>query len=216
MNIEPKIAAFASELTAIRRDIHAHPELAYQETRTSDIVARKLQEWGLEVTRGRQGHDERHRRAIRIRDDRALPALGLLLQRNQREVIGVHFGNEERHELLHSKVPRVADDEVSSGGKFPLDVTGNLRIQTGEHETRGAARSGGLDNHVVHFRRTRRGQPPGKIPVFLAFRPFARSEPGDAEPGMVGELHDELLADHAGRAENADVNSAGNHCVLHV
>jgi len=31
---------------------HAHPELAYQESRTSDIVASKLQEWGLEVTRG--------------------------------------------------------------------------------------------------------------------------------------------------------------------
>jgi len=41
-----------SEITSIRRDIHAHPELAYEENRTSDIVAAKLQEWGLEVTRG--------------------------------------------------------------------------------------------------------------------------------------------------------------------
>ena len=43
---------FLADITAIRRDIHAHPELAYQETRTSDIVAAKLAEWGLEVTRG--------------------------------------------------------------------------------------------------------------------------------------------------------------------
>ncbi|SKA40140.1 hippurate hydrolase [Enhydrobacter aerosaccus] len=41
-----------AEIAAIRRDIHAHPELAYEESRTSDIVAAKLEEWGLEVTRG--------------------------------------------------------------------------------------------------------------------------------------------------------------------
>jgi len=50
--IEPKIAAAADELTAIRRDIHAHPELGFEEERTSAIVAKKLKEWGLEVTTG--------------------------------------------------------------------------------------------------------------------------------------------------------------------
>lgn len=39
-------------ITAIRRDLHAHPELAYQEQRTADIVARHLAEWGIDVTRG--------------------------------------------------------------------------------------------------------------------------------------------------------------------
>ena len=43
---------FLAELTAIRRDIHAHPELAFDEYRTSDIVARELQRYGLEVHRG--------------------------------------------------------------------------------------------------------------------------------------------------------------------
>ena len=52
MKIEPKIAAAAAELTAIRRDIHAHPELGFEEERTSQIVARKLKEWGCEVTTG--------------------------------------------------------------------------------------------------------------------------------------------------------------------
>ena len=52
MNIEPKIAASSAELTKIRRDIHAHPELGFEERRTADIVAGKLTEWGLEVHRG--------------------------------------------------------------------------------------------------------------------------------------------------------------------
>jgi amidohydrolase len=41
-----------AELVSIRRDIHAHPELAYEEHRTSDLVARKLTDWGIEIHRG--------------------------------------------------------------------------------------------------------------------------------------------------------------------
>jgi amidohydrolase len=40
------------ELTAIRRDIHAHPEMGMEEVRTSALVAEKLREWGVEVTEG--------------------------------------------------------------------------------------------------------------------------------------------------------------------
>ena len=49
--IEP-IVAFNAEITALRREIHAHPELRYDEHRTSELVARKLTEWGIEVHRG--------------------------------------------------------------------------------------------------------------------------------------------------------------------
>jgi amidohydrolase len=52
MKIDPAIAAFASDLTAWRRDIHAHPELGFEEERTSAIVAGKLKEFGCEVTTG--------------------------------------------------------------------------------------------------------------------------------------------------------------------
>jgi hippurate hydrolase len=52
MTIDPAIAAFASDLTAWRRDIHAHPELGFEEERTSAIVAGKLREFGCEVTTG--------------------------------------------------------------------------------------------------------------------------------------------------------------------
>jgi amidohydrolase len=46
------IAAFHDDMTAWRRDIHAHPELGFEEQRTSDLVAQKLEEFGIEVTRG--------------------------------------------------------------------------------------------------------------------------------------------------------------------
>src|ERR1700744_3698794 len=44
--------AAQGELSAIRRDIHAHPEIGMNEFRTADLVARKLEEWGIEVHRG--------------------------------------------------------------------------------------------------------------------------------------------------------------------
>ena len=52
MKIDPAIAAFAADLTAWRRDIHAHPELGFEEERTSAIVAARLKEFGCEVTTG--------------------------------------------------------------------------------------------------------------------------------------------------------------------
>jgi metal-dependent amidase/aminoacylase/carboxypeptidase family protein len=50
-----RIDSFADELTAIRRDLHAHPEIGFEEVRTSGIVAEKLTSWGIEVHRGLGG-----------------------------------------------------------------------------------------------------------------------------------------------------------------
>src|ERR1700756_73338 len=50
-----RIEAFADDLTAIRRDLHAHPEIGFEEVRTSGIVADKLTQWGIEVHRGLGG-----------------------------------------------------------------------------------------------------------------------------------------------------------------
>ena len=54
MSINPieSIRPYHEDLIAIRRDIHAHPELGLEEHRTADLVARKLEEWGIEVHRG--------------------------------------------------------------------------------------------------------------------------------------------------------------------
>ncbi len=46
------IRGFHDELTAIRRDLHANPEIGLEEHRTAEIVAAKLAEWGIEVHRG--------------------------------------------------------------------------------------------------------------------------------------------------------------------
>ena len=40
------------ELTELRHDIHSHPELGFMEVRTSDLVAAKLEGWGIEIHRG--------------------------------------------------------------------------------------------------------------------------------------------------------------------
>jgi amidohydrolase len=50
-----RIEAYADELTAIRRDLHAYPEIGFEEIRTSGIVAEKLTQWGIEVHRGLGG-----------------------------------------------------------------------------------------------------------------------------------------------------------------
>ena len=49
--IEP-ILASAAEMAAIRRDLHAHPELCFEERRTADVVAHQLGEWGIPIHRG--------------------------------------------------------------------------------------------------------------------------------------------------------------------
>ncbi len=55
MPIPNRLAALAEEMQAWRHDFHAHPELGFQERRTSEIVARRLAEWGIEVHRGIAG-----------------------------------------------------------------------------------------------------------------------------------------------------------------
>ena len=55
MPIINRIADFHDEMTAWRRDLHAHPETAFEEVRTSDFVAGKLAEFGYDVHRGLAG-----------------------------------------------------------------------------------------------------------------------------------------------------------------
>ncbi|MBC7991737.1 MAG: amidohydrolase [Rhizobacter sp.] len=52
MQLIESILADAAAVTAIRRDIHAHPELCFEEKRTSDVIAKALTDWGIPIHRG--------------------------------------------------------------------------------------------------------------------------------------------------------------------
>ena len=52
MAVINRIAEFHEEIKGWRRDLHAHPETAFEELRTADFVAEKLAEFGIEVHRG--------------------------------------------------------------------------------------------------------------------------------------------------------------------
>jgi hippurate hydrolase len=52
MQLIESILADAAAVTAIRRDIHAHPELCFEEKRTSDLIAKALTDWGIPIHRG--------------------------------------------------------------------------------------------------------------------------------------------------------------------
>jgi amidohydrolase len=52
MKLIDPITQLPSELQQLRRDIHAHPELCFEEQRTADVIAAKLTEWGIPVVRG--------------------------------------------------------------------------------------------------------------------------------------------------------------------
>ena len=86
MPVNNRIADFHAEMTAWRRDLHEHPELAFEEVRTSGIVADKLHEFGCdEVVTGIaktgvvgviRGRNSGNGRAIGLRADMdALPIL---------------------------------------------------------------------------------------------------------------------------------------------
>ena len=52
MKLIDSILTQAASIAAVRRDIHAHPELCFKEVRTADVVADKLTEWGIPIHRG--------------------------------------------------------------------------------------------------------------------------------------------------------------------
>ncbi|MES2040146.1 MAG: M20 aminoacylase family protein [Pseudomonadota bacterium] len=55
MKLIDPIVQFQAEIQQIRRDIHAHPELCFEEHRTSEVVAQKLEAWGIPIIRGLAG-----------------------------------------------------------------------------------------------------------------------------------------------------------------
>ncbi len=90
MPIIPELRDDQDELRAIRRDIHAHPELAFAERRTADLVAAKLAEFGCDVERGLAGTGV----VGTIRRGSSPAAIGL---RADMDALPIHEMNEFAH-----------------------------------------------------------------------------------------------------------------------
>ena len=89
MPVYNRIAEFHADMIAWRRDIHAHPETAFEEHRTSDFVARRLEAFGIEVARGLAGTGV----VGTIRNGEG-PAIGL---RADMDALHVHEENDFAH-----------------------------------------------------------------------------------------------------------------------
>jgi len=120
--VDPQIAASLDKFVAIRRDLHRHPELSWQEKRTSERVARLLGEWGYEVTTGVGGPGvvatlRRGRgRALALRADMdALPI---------REATGLSYASERDGVMHacghdgHTSILLAAAERLARSGEF--------------------------------------------------------------------------------------------------
>ena len=91
------VKRFHEELTAFRRDIHAHPELGFEEHRTADAVARQLGALGIEMHRGLAGTGIVG--TIRGRQNRSGRAIGL---RADMDCLPIHEANTHAHRSTHA------------------------------------------------------------------------------------------------------------------
>ena len=83
------------EFVQLRRDIHRHPELGFQEFRTSELVAEKLAAWGYEVTRGLGGTGV----VGQLPRGRGARRLGL---RAEMDALPIHEANTLPHASIHA------------------------------------------------------------------------------------------------------------------
>src|SRR3972149_6302172 len=49
--VRPSVRKLSRDLVALRRDLHRHPELSWQEKRTQEVILDRLRAWGLEDAR---------------------------------------------------------------------------------------------------------------------------------------------------------------------
>ena len=95
MQLIDRVVEFRSEIQQIRRDIHAHPELRFEENRTSDLVAARLNDWGYAVTRGLGGTGV----VGTLRHGTSARAIGL---RADMDALPIQEQNEFAHRSTHT------------------------------------------------------------------------------------------------------------------
>lgn len=90
------IRRFHSELTVFRRDIHAHPEIGFNEHRTSEAVASQLKTWGIQVHHGLAGTGVIG--TLHGRKSASGRAIGL---RADMDCLPMHEAGEKPHKSVH-------------------------------------------------------------------------------------------------------------------
>ena len=145
------------EFIQLRRDIHRHPELAFEEHRTSDLVAAKLESWGYAVHRGLGGTGVvgtlkrgQSNRSLGIRADMdALPiqeATGLAWASSKPGLMHA-CGHDGHTAMLLAAAKAIAQDDSQDAS---FDGTLNLIFQPAEEGGGGAVRmmeDGLFDQH---------------------------------------------------------------------
>ena len=158
-NLKAAIAAHQDEMIAIRRDLHQHPEVAFEETRTAHIIAQRLKELGLEVREGlattgvvgvlRGGKAKQKARTIMIRADiDALPIVEANDVAYRSEYVGkMHACGHDGHVAIGLAVAAVLAEQRA-------ELTGNVvfAFQPAEERASGAEamiNQGALENPHV-------------------------------------------------------------------
>lgn len=131
------------QFISIRRDIHAHPELGFTETRTADLVARKLAEWGYDVTTGIGGTGV----VGQLRRGSSTARIGLRADMDAlpiQEATGLPYASTVAQTMHacghdgHTAILLAASHHLATQGKF--DGTLNVIFQPAEEGLGGAAR----------------------------------------------------------------------------
>ena len=130
------VRAHEDEFIALRRDIHQHPELPFEELRTSDLVAARLRDWGYHVERGLGGTGgratqawRRHAHAGPARDMDAPPIQETTgLQYASRNQGVMHACGHDGHTAMLLAAAKVLAEQVTSQDTQPdLPARGGIR-----------------------------------------------------------------------------------------
>ena len=139
--VKEGIDAFIHEFQALRRDLHQHPELSFQEHRTSAIVAERLASWGYEVTTGIAGTGL----VGRLRKGQGTKSLGIRADMDAlpiTEATGLPYASRNAGVMHacghdgHTTVLLAAARFLAESGRF--DGTLNLIFQPAEENGGGA------------------------------------------------------------------------------
>jgi hippurate hydrolase len=143
MQLIDRVVQFRAEIQRIRRDLHAHPELRFEEERTADIVASRLAAWGIEVTRGLGGTGV----VGTLRNGSSSRSIGL---RADMDALPITEANQFPHRSTHEgKMHACGHDGHTAmllgAAKYlaetrPFDGTVHLIFQPGEEGGAGAQR----------------------------------------------------------------------------